>query len=140
MGGFVVKVYARAVELRVPDRFDEDVHATLQMVASPKEVLSRIMTKPNGRLVRAEYIVRNEYGVKTLRANFGEFCAESPVTEGAERIRLRFLVRGGAIYTKISVNINLLTGSIDIFGKYGTVSDLNDWLHVPLSDFKIVRA
>lgn len=132
------RVYAKAVKLRVPDRCDEDVHATLQMVASPKEVLSRIMTKPNGRLVRSEYVVRNEQGVTTLRANFSEFCAESP--EGAERIRLRFLVRGGAIYTPLSVNINLLTGSIDIFGKYGTVSDLNDWLHVPSSDFKIVRA
>lgn len=132
------RVYAKAVKLRVPDRCDEDVHATLQMVAPLREVLSRIMTKPNGRLVRAEYVVRNEHGVTTLRANLGEFCAESP--EGAERIRLRFLVRGGAIYTPLSVNINLLTGSIDIFGKYGTVSDLTGWLHVPSSDFKIVRA
>lgn len=133
-----MKVYARAGELRVTDRFDAEVHATLQMVASPKEVLSRIMTKPNGRLVRAEYVVRNEHGVTTLRANFGEFCAEATVPDGTERIRLRFLVRGGATFTSISVNINLLTGSIDIFGKYGTVSDLNDWLHVPSSDFKIV--
>lgn len=134
------RVYAKAVKLRVPDRCDEDVRATLQMVASPKEVLSRIMTKPNGRLVRAEYVVRNENGLTTLRANFGEFCAEATVPDGTERIRLRFLVRGGATFTSISVNINLLTGSIDIFGKYGTVSDLNDWLHVPSSDFKIVRA
>ena len=135
-----MKVYARAGELRVTDRFDAEVHATLQMVASPKEVLSRIMTKRNGRLVRAEYVVRNEHGVTTLRANLGEFCAEAPVPDGTERIRLRFLVRGGATYTKLSVNISLLTGSIDIFGRYGTVSDLNDWLHVPSSDFKIVRA
>lgn len=134
------RVYAKAVKLRVPDRCDEDVHATLQMVAPLREVLSRIMTKPNGRLVRAEYVVRNEQGVTTLRANLGEFCAESPVPEGAERIRLRFLVRGGAIYTPLSVNINLLTGYIDIFGRYGTVSDLTGWLHVPSSDFKIVRA
>lgn len=134
------RVYAKAVKLRVPDRCDEDVHATLQMVASPKEVLSRIMTTPNGRLVRSEYVVRNEQGVTTLRANFGEFCAESPVPDGTERIRLRFLVRGGAIHTSIRVNINLLTGSIDIFGKYGTVADLTDWLHVSPSDFKIVRA
>jgi hypothetical protein len=132
------RVYAKAGELRVPDRFDEEVHATLQMVAPLMAVLSRIMTKPNGRLVRAEYVVRNEHEVTTLRANLGAFCAESP--EGAERIRLRFLVRGGAIYTPLSVNINLLTGSIDIFGKYGTVSDLTGWLHVPSSDFKIVRA
>lgn len=134
------RVYAKAVKLIVPDRCDEAVHATLQMVASPKEVLSRIMTKPNGRLVRAEYVVRNENGVTTLRANFGEFCAEAPVPDGTERIRLRFLVRGGAIYSSIHVNINFLTGSIDIFGKYGTVSDLTGWLHVPSSDFKIVRA
>lgn len=132
------RVYAKAVKLIVPDRCDEAVHATLQMVAPLREVLSRIMTKPNGRLVRAEYVVRNEQGVTTLRANFGEFCAESP--EGAERIRLRFLVRGGAIYTPLSVNINLLSGYIDIFGKYGTVADLTGWLHVPSSDFKIVRA
>lgn len=133
-------VYAKAVSLRVPERIDEDVHATLQMVKPLNAVLSRIMTTPNGRLVRAEYVVRNEQGVTTLRANFGEFCAESPVPEGAERIRLRFLVRGEAIHTSIRVNINLLTGSIDIFGKYGTVSDLTGWLHVPSSDFKIVRA
>ena len=133
-------VYARAGELRVPDRFDEEVHATLQMVASPKEVLSHIMAKPNGRLVRAEYVVRNEHGVTTLRANLGDFCAESNVPEGAERVRLSFLVRGGVIYTKISVNINLLTGSIDIFGKYGTVADFTSWLNVPSGDFKIVRA
>lgn len=135
-----MKVYARAGELRVTDRFDAEVHATLQMVASPKEVLSRIMTKPNGRLVRAEYVVRNENGLTTLRANFGEFCAEATVPDGTERIRLRFLVRGGATFTSISVNINLLTGSINIFGRYGTVSDLIGWLHVPSSDFKIVRA
>lgn len=134
------RVYAKAVKLRVPDRCDEDVHATLQMVAPLMAVLSRIMTKPNGRLVRAEYVVRNENGLTTLRANFGEFCAESPVPEGTERIRFRFLVRGGAIYTSLRVNINLLAGSIDIFGEYGTVSDLTGWLHVPSSDFKIVRA
>lgn len=134
------RVYAKAVKLIVPDRCDEAVHATLQMVAPLREVLSRIMTKPNGRLVRAEYVVRNENGLTTLRANFGDFCAESPVPDGTERIRLRFLVRGGAIYTPLSVNINLLTGSIDILGKYWTVSDLTGWLHVPSSDFKIVRA
>ena len=134
------RVYAKAVKLIVPDRWDEAVHAMLQMVAPLREVLSRIMTKPNGRLVRAEYVVLNEHGVTTLRANFGEFCAESPVPEGAERIRLRLLVRGGATFTSIYVNINLLTGSIDIFGKYGTVSDLTDWLHVPFGDFKLVRA
>lgn len=134
------RVYAKAVKLIVPDRCDEAVHATLQMVAPLKAVLSRIMTKPNGRLVRAEYVVRNEYGVKTLRANFGEFCAEATVPEGAERIRIRFLVRCGAIYTTLHININLLTGSIDIFGKYGKVADFNSWLNVTSSDFKIVRA
>lgn len=134
------RVYAKAVKLIVPDRCDEAVHATLQMVAPLREVLSRIMTKPNGRLVRAEYVVRNEQEVTTLRANFGEFCAESPVPEGAERIRFRFLVRGGATFTSLSVNINLLTGSIDIFGKYGTVADFTSWLNVPSGDFKIVRA
>lgn len=133
-------VYAKAGNLRVPDRVDEAVHATLQMVAPLMAVLSRIMTKPNGRLVRAEYVVRNENGLTTLRANFGELCAESPVPDGTERIRLRFLVRGGVIHTSIRVNINILTGSIDIFGKYGTVADLNDWLHVQFSDFKVVRA
>lgn len=132
-----MKVYARAGELRVTDRFDAEVRATLQMVASPKEVLSRIMTKPNGRLVRAEYVVRQEQGLNTVRGSLG---AKAPVPDGTERIRLRFLVRGGATFTSISVNINLLTGSIDIFGKYGTVSDLTGWLHVPSSDFKIVRA
>ena len=132
------RVYAKAVKLRVPDRCDKDVHATLQMVAPLMAVLSRIMTKPNGRLIRAEYVVRNEHEVTTLRANLGEFCAES--FEGAERIRLRFLVRGGAIYTPLSVNINLLTGSIEIFGKYGTVADFTSWLNVPSGDFKIVRA
>ena len=134
------RVYAKAVKLRVPDRCDEDVHATLQMVAPLMAVLSRIMTKPNGRLVRAEYVVRNENGLTTLRANFGDFCAESPVPDGTERIRLRFLVRGGVIHTSIRVNINILTGSIDIFGKYGTVADFTSWLNVPSSDFKIVRA
>lgn len=134
------RVYAKAVKLRVPDRCDEDVHATLQMVAPLMAVLSRIMTEPNGKLVRAEYAVRNEHGVTTLRANFGEFCAEATAPDGTERIRIRFLVRGGAVYTSLSVNINILTGSIDIFGKYGTVADLNDWLHVSPSDFKIVRA
>jgi hypothetical protein len=134
------RVYAKAVKLIVPDRCDEAVHATLQMVAPLREVLSRIMTKPNGRLVRAEYVVRNENGLTTLRANFGDFCAESPVPDGTERIRLRLLVRGGAIYTTLHVNINLLSGYIDIFGKYGTVADLNDWIHVSISDFKVVRA
>ena len=134
------RVYAKAVKLIVPDRCDEAVHATLQMVAPLMAVLSRIMTKPNGKLIRAEYVVRNEHGLTIARANLGEFCAESPAPDGTERIRLRFLVRGGAIFTSISVNISLLTGSIDIFGKYGTVADLNDWLHVTLNDFNIVRA
>lgn len=134
------RVYAKAVKLIVPDRCDEAVHATLQMVAPLREVLSRIMTKPNGRLVCAEYVVRNEHGLTTLRANLGEFCAEATVPDGTERIRLRFLVRCGAIYTTLHVNINLLSGYIDIFGKYGTVADLNDWIHVSISDFKVVRA
>ena len=131
------RVYAKAGELRVPDRLDEEVHATLQMVASPKAVLSRIMTNPTGKLVRVEYVVRQEQGLNTVRGSLG---AKAPVPDGTERIRLRFLVRGGEIYSSIHVNINFLTGSIDIFGKYGTVADLNDWLHVPSSDFKIVRA
>lgn len=131
------RVYAKAGELRVPDRLDEEVHATLQMVASPKAVLSRIMTNPTGKLVRVEYVVRQEQGLNTVRGSLG---AKAPVPDGTERIRLRFLVRGGAIYSSIHVNINFLTGSIDIFGKYGTVSDLTGWLHVPSSDFKIVRA
>lgn len=134
------RVYAKAVKLRVPDRCDEDVHATLQMVAPLMAVLSRIMTKPNGRLVRAEYVVRQGQGLNTVRVNCADFGAKAPLPDGTERIRLRFLVRGGAAFTSISVNINLLTGSIDIFGKYGTVSDLTGWLHVPSSDFKIVRA
>lgn len=134
------RVYAKAVKLIVPDRCDEAVHATLQMVVPLREVLRRIMTTPNGRLVRAEYVVRNEQGVTTLRANFGEFCAESPVPEGAERVRIRLLFRCGAIYTTLHVNINLLSGYIDIFGKYGTVAELNDWIHVSISDFKVVRA
>lgn len=131
------RVYAKAGELRVPDRLDEEVHATLQMVASPKAVLSRIMTNPTGKLVCVEYVVRQEQGLNTVRGSLG---AKAPVPDGTERIRLKFLVRGGATFTSISVNINLLTGSIDIFGKYGTVSDLTGWLHVPSSDFKIVRA
>ena len=134
------RVYAKAGNLRVTDRFDEEVHATLQMVASPKAVLSRIMTKPNGRLVHAECVVRQEQGLNTARVNCADFGAKAPLPDGTERIRIRFLVRGGAIFTSISVNINLLTGSIDIFGKYGTVADLTDWLHVPSSDFKVVRA
>lgn len=134
------RVYAKAVKLRVPDRCDEDVHATLQMVASPKAVLSRIMTKPNGRLVRAEYVVRQEQGLNTVKVNCADFGAKAPLPDGTERIRLRFLVRGGAIHTTLHVNINLLSGYIDIFGKYGTVADLNDWIHVSISDFKVVRA
>lgn len=132
-----MKVYARAGELKVTDRFDAEVHATLQMVASPKAVLSRIMTNPTGKLVRVEYVVRQEQGLNTVRGSLG---AKAPVPDSTERIRLRFLVRGGAIYSSIHVNINFLTGSIDIFGKYGTVSDLTGWLHVPSSDFKIVGA
>lgn len=134
------RVYAKAVELRVTDRFDEEVHATLQMVAPLREVLSRIMTKPNGRLVRAEYVVRQEQGLNTVRVNCADFGAKAPLPDGTERIRLRFLVRCGAIYTTLHVNINLLSGYIDIFGKYGTVADLNDWIHVSISDFKVVRA
>ena len=134
------RVYVKAGELRVPDRLDADVHATLQMVAPLREVLSRIMTKPNGRLVRAEYVVRQEQGLNTVRVNCADFGAKAPLPDGTERIRLRFLVRGGAIHTSIRVNINILTGSIDIFGKYGTVADFTSWLNVPSGDFKIVRA
>lgn len=134
------RVYVKAGELRVPDRLDEEVHATLQMVASPKEVLSRIMTKPNGRLVRAEYVVRQEQGLNTVKVNCADFGAKATLPDGTERIRLRFLVRGGAIHTTIHVNINLLSGYIDIFGTYGTVADLHDWIHVSISDFKVVRA
>ena len=134
------RVYAKAVKLRVPDRCDEAVHATLQMVAPLRGDLSRIMTQPNGRLVRAEYLVRNEHGLTTIRANLGELCEKAPVPDGTELVRLRLLVRCGAIYTTLHVNINLLSGYIDIFGKYGTVADLNDWIHVSISDFKVVRA
>lgn len=134
------RVYAKAGELRVPDRLDEEVRASLQMVASPKAVLSRIMTKPNGKLVSAEYVVRQEQGLNAVRVNCDEVGVKVPLPDGTERIRLRFLVRGGAVFTSLSVNINILTGSIDIFGKYGTVADLNDWLHVPAGEFKLVRA
>ena len=132
------RLYAKAGELRIPHRYGEDVHATLQMVASPKAVLSRIMTNPTGKLVRVEYVVRQEQGLNTAIVSCADFGAKAPLPDGTERVRLRFLARGSAIYTSLYVNVNLLTGNIDIIGKYGTVSDLNGWLHVPPRDFKLV--
>lgn len=131
------RLYAKAGELRIPHRYGEDVHATLQMVASPKAVLSRIMTNPTGKLVRVEYVVRQEQGLNTVRGSLG---AKAPLPDGTERVRIRFLARGSAIYTSLYVNVNLLTGNMDIIGKYVTVSDLNGWLHVSPRDFKLVSA
>lgn len=53
-------MYARAGKIRVPDRWDEEAEASLQLLASPKAIISRVRTNPRGYFKHVTYVVRHE--------------------------------------------------------------------------------
>ena len=131
------RVYVKAGTVRVPDRWDGEAHATLQMVASPQAVLSRIQTNPNGRLVGVYVSVPSEGDYISVKLD--DFTAKAPLPDGTQRVRLIFLMRASSLYGSFTVIVDFLAGSVDIYGKLEAVSDLTDWLHVPFQSFRRVR-
>lgn len=134
------RVYAKAGTIRVPDRWDEEAEASLQLIASPKAIVSRVRTNPRGYFKWVKYVVRHEGNELTkVTVNREDFDAESPFIVGTEEMTLEFTTRGSIPCSSFAVKISFVTGSIKIFGTIEAVGYLVDWLHVPFTDFKLVR-
>jgi hypothetical protein len=134
------RVYAKAETVRVLDRWDEEAEASLQLLASPKAIVSRVRTNPRGYFKRVKYVVRHEGNELTeVIVNCEDFDAESPFFVGTEEMMFVFSTRGSIPCTSFTVKISFATGSIKIFGTIEAIGYLTDWLHVPFTDFKLVR-
>lgn len=135
------RIYVKAGTIKLPDMYDAKVHATLQMVASPKALLSRLRTNPNGHLLHGRYAVCHENEVTYSNISAEDFNTKSFLNDGTESVTLMFLGRGCSLYDFFEVNINFVTGSIDILGinNVEAVRDLTDWLHVPFRDFTLAK-
>ena len=133
-------VYAKAGTIRVSDRWDEEAEASLQLLASPKAIVSRVRTNPRGYLKWVVYVVRHEGNeVTEVTVNCEDFDAESPFFVGTEEMTFAFATCGSIPCTSFVVKISFVTGSIKIFGTIEAIGYLVDWLHVPFTDFKLVR-
>lgn len=135
------RVYAKAGTIRVSDRWDEEAEASLQLLASPKAIVSRVRTNPRGYFKHVKYVVRHEGNELTdVLVNCEDFDAESPFLVGTEEMTLVFSTLGSIPCSSFAVKISFVTGSIKIFGTTEAIGYLVDWLHVPFTDFKLVSA
>jgi hypothetical protein len=134
------RVYARAGKMRVSPFRDSDndtVRATLQRVIYPRSFLSRLRTNPKAEFVSAECVIRNR--AESIPLRFEDLVAfHFPI--GTVGVTLRFKPRYSFGDSLLSIKTNLITDDIEdieIVGKREAVVDLLEWLHVPLSEFRL---
>lgn len=134
------RVYAKAGTMRVnPFRgCDIDtVQVTLERVIYPRSFLSRLRTNPNAEFVSAECVIRNR--AESIPLRFEDLVAfHFPI--GTVGVNLRFKPRYSFGDSLLSIKTQLITDDIEdieIVGKREVVVDLLEWLHVPLSEFRL---
>lgn len=134
------RVYAKAGTVRVNPFRDGDAdtaQVTLERVIYPRAFLSRLRTYPKGKFVSAECVIRNRAEVTPLR--FEDLVAFH-FPAGTIGVNLRFKVHDSFGDSLLSIKIQLITAEtedIEIVGIREAVVDLLDWLHVPLSEFRV---
>ena len=137
------RVYAKAGTMRVNPFRDGDAdtaQVTLERVIYPRAFLSRLRTYPKGAFVSAECFIRkrdNSLALVSLRL---KDLVAFHFPAGTIGVNLRFKPRYSFGDSLLSIKTQLITDDIEIVGKREAVVDLLEWLHVPFSDFKLVRA
>lgn len=125
------RIYVKAGTIKLPDMYDAKVHATLQMVASPKALLSRLRTNPNGELVEASCVVASSGSVRYVMLMVADLVSfRLPV--GTTSVSLIFEPKGSKRVETFSVIIDLVGKSLEIVGNRNEVVDLCSWLYMPL--------
>lgn len=108
---------------------DEMLQVSFQMVASPKEVASRLRMTPNGELIDILCIGRS-----AINISFEDLVAFR-LPAGTKRLSLGFATKGVEKWEVFGAKLSLITGELEIVGKRNTVVDLCTWLNVPITAF-----
>lgn len=125
------KKYVDESSLRVayPVGYDEILQISFQMVASPKEVASRLRTTPNGELIDISCIGNGVINISP--DDLVAFRLPARTT----RLSLGFATKGIEKWEVFRGSINLTTGELEIGGKRNAVIDLCAWFNVPITAF-----
>ena len=123
--------YVDESSLRVayPVGYDEILQISFQMVASPKEVASRLRMTPNGELIDILCIGRS-----VINISFADLVAFR-LPAGTKRLSFGFATKGIEKWEVFRGSLNLVTGELEIGGKRNAVIDLCTWLNVPITAF-----
>lgn len=105
------------------------LQVSFQMVASPKEVASRLWMTPNGELIDILCI-----GSSAINISF-EDLVSFRLPAGTKRLSFGFATKGIEKWEVFRGSINLTTGELEIGGKRNAVIDLCSWLNAPISAF-----
>lgn len=108
---------------------DEMLQVSFQMVASPKEVASRLRMTPNGELIDILCVGRS-----VINISFEDLVAFR-LPARTKRLSLGFATKGVEKWEVFRGSINLTTGELEIGGKRNAVIDLCSWLNAPISAF-----
>jgi hypothetical protein len=108
---------------------DEMLQVSFQMVASPKEVASRLRTTPNGELIDISCI-----GNGVINISPDDLVAFR-LPARTKRLSLGFATKGVEKWEVFGAKLSLITGELEIVGKRNTVVDLCTWLNVPITAF-----
>lgn len=125
--------YVDESSLRVlyPVGYDEILQISFQMVASPKEVVSRLRMTPNGELIDISCMC---IGNGVINISFEDLVAFR-LPAGTKRLSFGFATKGIEKWEVLRGSINLTTGELEIGGKRNAVIDLCSWLNAPISAF-----
>lgn len=108
---------------------DEMLQVSFQMVASPKEVASRLRMTPNGELIDILCIGRS-----AINISFEDLVAFR-LPAGTKRLSFGFATKGIDKWEVFRGSLNLVTGELEVGGKRNAVIDLCSWLNAPISAF-----
>jgi hypothetical protein len=108
---------------------DEMLQVSFQMVASPKEVASRLRMAPNGELIDILCIGRS-----AINISFEDLVAFR-LPARTKRLSLGFATKGVDKWEVFGGSLNLITGELEIIGKRNAVIELCSWLNVPITAF-----
>lgn len=108
---------------------DEMLQVSFQMVASPKEVASRLRMTPNG-----EWIDISCIGNGVINISPDDLVAFR-LPARTKRLSLGFATKGVEKWEVFGSKLSLITGELRIVGKRNTVIDLCTWLNVPITVF-----
>lgn len=112
-----------------PVGYDEILQISFQMVASPKEVASRLRMTPNGELIDISCIGRG-----VINISFEDLVVFR-LPAWTKRLSFGFATKGIEKWEVFRGSINLTTGELEIGGKRNAVIDLCSWLNAPISAF-----